>query len=73
MRKRLTKKGPDPFSEDADMKELRECTDEALDTTTPVPTRPAEIWEQHERDGHMPKLPACPVCIEQHGSGIITI
>ena len=33
MRKRLTKKGPDPFKEDEDMKELRECADEALDKT----------------------------------------
>ena len=24
--------------------------------------------EQHERDGHMPKLPYCPVCGQEHGS-----
>ena len=63
VRKRLTKKGPDPYEEDVDMKELRECADEALDSTTPVPDRPPEVWKQHERDGHMPKLPDRPVCV----------
>ena len=27
-----------------------------------------EVWEQHERDGHMPKFPDCPVCVQEHGS-----
>ena len=36
VRNRLTKTGPDPVSEDDDMKELRECADKA----TPVPARP---------------------------------
>ena len=68
VRKRFTKKGPDPFPEDEDVKELRECADEALDKTTPGPARSPEVWEQHERDGHMPKLPDCPICAEEHGS-----
>ena len=50
------------------MKELRECADEALDGTAPAPDRPPEVWEQCELDGHMPKLPDCPVCVEEHGS-----
>ena len=62
VRKRLTKKGPDPYEEDVDMKELRTCADETLDAKPPVPHRPPEVWEQHERDGPMPKLPDCPVC-----------
>ena len=57
VRKRLTKKGPDPFQDDEDMKELRECADEALDKTAPGRARAPEVWEQHERDGHMLKLP----------------
>ena len=68
VRKRLTKKGPDSYTEDVDWKELRECPDEVLDTTTPAPDQPPEVWEQHERDGHTPKLPDCPVCVEVHGS-----
>ena len=62
VRKRLTKKGPDPYEEDVGMKELRECADEALDAATPIPERPPEVWE------HMPELPDCPVCVEEHGS-----
>ena len=27
-----------------------------------------QVWEQRERDGHMPKLLDCPVCVEEHGS-----
>ena len=42
--------------------------DETLDAKPPVPYRPPEVWEQRERDGHMPKLPDCPVCVEEHGS-----
>ena len=56
LRKRLTKKGPDPYTEDVDMKEFRECADEAFDSITPAPGRPPEVWEQHQRDGHMPRL-----------------
>ena len=33
-----------------------------------APAKPPEVWEQHERDGHMPKFPDCPVCVEEHGS-----
>ena len=34
VRKRLTNKGIDPYQEDVDMKELRDCADEALDTNS---------------------------------------
>ena len=61
-RKRLTKKGPDPYEEDVDTKELRTCADETLDAKPPAPYRPPEVWEQRERDGHMPKVPDFPVC-----------
>ena len=44
------------------MKELRECADETLDKATQFQ------WEQRERDGHMPKIPGCPVCVEEHGA-----
>ena len=71
VRKRLTKKGPDPMGEDPEMKELRECAEELEEvvrkTTSPA-KRPPEVSEQHARDGHMPKLPGCPVCVEEHGS-----
>ena len=47
VRKRLTKKGPDPYEEDVDMKELRKCgmrpVDYGPDSTTPVPDRPPEV------------------------------
>ena len=65
VRKRLTKKGPDPYEEDTDVKELRLCADETMDTKLTIPSR---LWEQHERDGHMPKFPDCPVCVQEHGS-----
>ena len=68
IRKRLTKKGPDPYEEDADMKDLRMCADETLDAKPAAPYRPPEVWEQHERDRHMPKLRDCPVCMQEHGS-----
>ena len=58
VRKRLMKKGPDPYEEDTDMKELRLCAEDAMDTRTTVPERPPEVWEQREGDGHMPKFPA---------------
>ena len=72
MKTKWTKKkawacSPDPFAKDPDMKALPECADEALDKTTSVLARPPEVWEQHERDGHLPKLPDCPVCVEEHG------
>ena len=64
VRKRLTKKGADPYTKDIGM---NDCAEEALDTTTLAPDRPPEVWEQHESDGHMSKLPDCPVCVEEHG------
>ena len=67
-RKRLTKKGPDAYEEDTDMKELRLCADNIMDTRTTVPGRTSEVWEQHERDRHMPKFPDCPVRVQEHGS-----
>ena len=66
VRKRLTKKGPDPYEDDVDMKGLWTCAEETLDAKPPVPYRPPELWEQHERDGHMPKLPDCPICVQEH-------
>ena len=68
VRKRLTKEGPDPYEEDMDMKDLKLCADETMDTKTTAPGRPPEVWEQH--DGHMPKFPDCPVCVcvQEHGS-----
>ena len=68
VRKLLTKKGPDPYEEDTDMKGLRLCADDTMDTRTTVRGRTSEVWEQHERDGHMPKFPDCPVCVQEHGS-----
>ena len=68
VRKRLIKKGPDSYEEDTDMKELRLCADETMDTKLTTPRRAPEVWEQHERDGHMPKFPDCPVCVQEHGS-----
>ena len=50
------------------MKELRLCADDTMDARTTAPGRTPEVWEQHERDGHMPKFPDCPVCIQEHGS-----
>ena len=50
------------------MKELRTCADETLDAKPPAPFRPPEVWEQHEHDGPLPKLPDCPDCVEEHGS-----
>ena len=65
-RKRLMKKGPDPHEEPLDMKQLRLLGEHLTDT--PVhPTRPSEEWERHERNGHYPKLPDCPVCVEEQG------
>ena len=65
-RKRLTKKGPDPHEEPLDMKQLRLLGEHLTDI--PVhSTRPSEEWERHERNGHYPKLPDCPVCVEEQG------
>ena len=61
-RKRLVKKGPDPSEEDPAMKHLRHLGEHLTDTTSSS-TRPPEEWEKHERNGHIPKLPDCPVCV----------
>ena len=66
-RKRLVKKGPDPFEEDQDMKELRLSGEQLTDMSSRPPTRSAEEWEKHERNGHLPKFPDCPVCLEEQG------
>ena len=50
--------GPEPYEEDADMKEHRLCADDTMDTRTIVPDRPPEIWEQRERDGKVSRLPS---------------
>ena len=68
VRKRLITKGPDPCEDDTDMKELRLCADDTMDTKLTIPSRAPEVWEQRERDGHMPKFPDCPVCVQEHGS-----
>ena len=65
-RKRLVKKGPDPHEEPLDMKQLRLLGEHLTDTSTHS-TRPPEEWERHERNGHYPKLPDCPVCVEEQG------
>ena len=38
-----------------------------LTDTSSHPTRSPEEWERHERNGHIPKLPDCPVCVEEQG------
>ena len=60
VRKRLIKKGPDPYQEDTYMRELRLCADETMDTKMTVPSRTPEVWEQQERDGHKPFLARLP-------------
>ena len=60
-RKRLVKKGPDPFEEDPDMKDLRLSGEQLTDMPSRPPTRSSEEWEKHERNGHIPKFPDCPV------------
>ena len=60
------KKGPDPCGEPEDMQKLRSLGDQLTDKP-PHPTRSAEEWEKHERNGHIPKFPDCPVCIEEQG------
>ena len=66
VRQRLVKKGPDPSDEDPDMKNLSLLGEQLTDTPS-KPTRSPEEWEQHERNGHIPKLPDCPVCVEEEG------
>ena len=60
------KKGPDPHEESLDMKQLRLLGEHLTDKPIPS-TRSPEEWERHERNGHHPKLPDCPVCIEEQG------
>ena len=55
------KKGPDPHEEN-----LRLLGEQLTDTPS-HPTRSPEEWETHERNGHLPKLPDCPVCVEEQG------
>ena len=66
VRKRLVKKGPDPSEESLDMKQLRLLGEHLTDKPVSS-TRSPEEWEQHERNGHYPKLPDCPVCTEEQG------
>ena len=54
------------------MKDLLECAEDVLDKTSSMPARPPKAWEQHEREGHMPKLSDCPICVEEHGSVLAT-
>ena len=48
------------------MKQLR-LLGEHLTDTPAHSTRSPEEWERHERSGHYPKLPDCPVCVEEQG------
>ena len=72
IRKRLVKKGPDPYEEDPDMKHLRLLGEQVTDMPS-QPTRSPEEWEKHERNGHIPKLPDCPVCLEEQGPVVRTM
>ena len=65
-RKRLVKKGPDLHEEPLDMKKLR-LLGEHLTDMPAHSTRSPEEWERHQRNGHHPKLPDCPVCVEEQG------
>ena len=58
VRNRLTKKGPDPACEpDPEIDMLKDVVDKALDEAETKEQRPATVWEQHERDGRLPKDP----------------
>ena len=48
------------------MKNLRLLGEQLTDMPS-KPTRSPEEWEKHERNGHIPKLPDCPVCVEEQG------
>ena len=48
------------------MKNLRLLGEQLTDTPSHS-TRSPEEWEKHERNGHIPKLPDCPVCVEEQG------
>ena len=65
VRKHLTKNGPGPACEqDPEIDKLKDAIEKVLDEAEIEDQRPAAIWEQHERDGHLPKIPDCPVCLE---------
>ena len=69
VRNALTKKGPDPsLLKDPEMKALTELVASTMDEPTGPPQRPARVWEEHEHNGHLPKLPDCPVCVEEQGT-----
>ena len=60
------RKGPDPHEEDPDMKNIRLLGEQLTDTPSHL-TRSPEEWERYERNGHIPQLPDCPVCVEEQG------
>ena len=49
------------------MKDLRLFGEQLTDMPSRPPNRSIEEWEKHERNGHIPKLPDCPVCVEEQG------
>ena len=66
VRKRLLKTGPDPsLLENPERKILNELGANTMDEPTGPPQRPAHVWEEHERNGHLPKLPDCLVCVKE--------
>ena len=57
----LTKKDPE-------IDKRKDVVDKVLDEAATKDQHPARVWEQHKRDGHLPKFPDCPVCLEEQGS-----
>ena len=39
-----------------------------MDEATGPPQRAAQVWEEQKRNGGLPKLLDCPVCVEQQGT-----
>ena len=50
------------------MKALSELVASTIDEPTSPPQRPEHVREEHERNGHLPKLPDCPTCVEEQGT-----
>ena len=49
---------------------LKDAVERVLDEAETKDQRLAAVWEQHERDGHLPKIPDCTVCLEERGSEV---
>ena len=67
VRKRLTKKGPDPMRQDPDMKDFANVQ-RMSQGRLPQHLHDHQKHGNNARDGHVPKFPDCPVCVEEHGS-----